>query len=53
MKFQSIIIIILLSYIISLPEEDLVHNLTGYEFEMNMSSGYLNVSEIKQLHYIY
>ena len=53
MKFQSIIIIILLSYIISLPEEDLVHNLTGYEFERNMSSGYLNVSEIKQLHYIY
>ena len=53
MKFQSLIIIILLSYIISLPEEDLVKNLPGYEFGRKMYSGYLNVSEIKQLHYIY
>ena len=53
MKFKSIIIIILISNIISEPEEDLVKDLPDYPFEKKMYSGYLNITEIKKLHYIY
>ena len=53
MKFHYFIIIILFSNIISYPEEDLVKDLPNYPFKRGMYSGYLNISTIKQLHYIY
>ena len=51
--FKELILILLIQYIITATEDDLVKSIPDYDYKGRLYSGYLDVSEVKKFHYMF